>query len=134
MAVFNRPPPGGTENRFHSFWDANICSILELLIPQGEAIRNSNRQTATKNLRPNFGFIIEKICSFRGEERGPENHTECRSELVEKLTWDYYDAPYMLGTWLGSNSFRHLMRYSCMGTNMVLSAITPQRTAMENQD
>ncbi|KAF8728505.1 hypothetical protein AX14_006561 [Amanita brunnescens Koide BX004] len=53
-AVSGPPPSSGTECAFVSFWDANIRGIVELLIPEGTSIRNSNRHTETRNLRPDF--------------------------------------------------------------------------------
>ncbi|CAA7260723.1 unnamed protein product [Cyclocybe aegerita] len=116
LAIFTTvcmpPPSSGTEDSFHSFWDRNIRHIIELLIPSGKSIRNSNQHTATRKLRPDYGFILQSICPFRGEEKGPENLEDPKAELADKLNWVYNPAPYMLG-------------YYCKGPEMTLTAITP---------
>ena len=96
-AVLYSPPSGGTEDSFISFWDDNIRKIVELLVPSGRSIRNSNRYTETKKLRPDLGFLLDTACPFRGEEKGPEDTTDPKAELVDKLVWVYNPAPYMLG-------------------------------------
>ena len=96
-AVTSPPPPSGTADSFHCFWDNNIRNIIEILIPSGESIRNCNHHTATNKLRPDFGFLLNTICLFRGEEKEPGNMEDPRAELVEKLVWIYDPAPYMLG-------------------------------------
>jgi len=41
------PPDDGTESSFIFFWDFNIRRVLELLIPDGKSIRESNENTST---------------------------------------------------------------------------------------
>ncbi|PPQ84849.1 hypothetical protein CVT25_004985 [Psilocybe cyanescens] len=96
-AVATPPPITGTEESFHSFWDDNIRKPIELLIPTGKTIRNSSEHTETRQLRPSFGFLIHKICPFRGEEKGPEKPEDPKAELAGKLNWVYDPAHYMLG-------------------------------------
>ena len=96
-AVATSSPVGGTSNSFISFWDDNIRKPLELLIPTGKSIRNSNQHTETRKLRPDFAFLVKGVCSFRGEEKGPENFEDPKAELANKLNWVYEPAPYMLG-------------------------------------
>jgi hypothetical protein len=68
-AVMDKPPPDdGTEASFISFWDRNIREILELLLPLGRSIRDSNDNTDTQKLRPDYGFLVDGICLFRGEQ------------------------------------------------------------------
>ena len=93
LAVTRSPPSGGTEESFHSFWDGNIRNMIELLLPSGTSIRDCE----TKNLRPDFGFLLDTACPFRGEEEGTENPTHPKAELVNKLVCVYSHAPYMLG-------------------------------------
>ncbi|THU91563.1 hypothetical protein K435DRAFT_863292 [Dendrothele bispora CBS 962.96] len=57
-AFFPPPPLNGTENSFHSFWDANIRNVIQVLVPSGTAIRNSSQHTATRKLRPDFGYLV----------------------------------------------------------------------------
>ena len=82
---------------WHSFWDDNIRKLLEHLIPEGKTIRNGNQHTEKRKLRPDFGFLLKKICPFRGEEKGPDNSEDPKAELADKLNWVYDSAPYMLG-------------------------------------
>lgn len=96
-SVATSPPVGGTERSFISFWDDNIRKPIELLIPTGKTIRNSNQHTETRNLRPDFGFLLKNVCPFRGEENGPENYEDPKAELANKFNWVYEPAPYMLG-------------------------------------
>ncbi|KAJ3782219.1 hypothetical protein GGU10DRAFT_436776 [Lentinula aff. detonsa] len=86
-----------TEDGYHHYWDSNIRDILEVLIPEGECIRNSNYHTETGKARPDFGFLIHKRCVFRGEEKGPMSFGDPALELIETLVWVYDLAPYILG-------------------------------------
>jgi hypothetical protein len=96
-AVVESPGATGTEEYFRGFWDKNIKDVIELVLQQGQSIRNSNRHTETKNMRPDFGLLLQDVCVFRGEEKGPQNTEDPRAELVDKLTWVYKPAEYMLG-------------------------------------
>lgn len=115
MKIFNivstPPPPDGTESSFHYFWDANIRNVLELLIPTGRSIRDSNENTETGRLRPDFGFLVNGLCTFRGEEKAPGNTENPKQELGNKLNWVYDPAPYVLG-------------YYATGTNLTLAVIS----------
>ena len=91
------PPSDGTEDSFHSFWDGNIRHILELLLPTGKSFRNSGKHTATRKLRPDYAFVMNNFCPFRGEENAPGNSDDPKLELSEKLVWAYKRAPYVLG-------------------------------------
>ena len=53
------------------------------------SIHNGNRHTGIKNLRPDFGFLLGTACLFKGEEEGPENTTDPKAQLVNKLLWVY---------------------------------------------
>ena len=70
VAVAFPPPSDGTEASLISFWDDNIRKIVQLLVPSGKSIRHSNCHTETKNVRPDFGFLLNRVCLFRGEEMG----------------------------------------------------------------
>jgi len=113
--IFRYPPPDGTESSFISFWDANIRWILEYLIPDGQSIRDSNQDTGIGNLRPDFGFLLENLCVFRGEEKPPGSRADPKQELSDKLEWAYDPAPYVLG-------------YYATGSNATLVAISPPRS------
>jgi hypothetical protein len=93
----NPPDDNATENAFILFWDSNIRKVMETLIPGGVSIRDSNRHTSTKAQRPDFGFLYLNICPFRGEEKSSSNKDDPRDELVDKMTWIYDPAPYVLG-------------------------------------
>jgi hypothetical protein len=95
--VEGSPPMDGTENSFHSFWDRNLCEILEIILPRGRSIPNSNRNTETGVLRPDYAFLLKLLALFRGEEKSPSNRNNPKKELSEKLLWVYRPAPYILG-------------------------------------
>ncbi|THU96247.1 hypothetical protein K435DRAFT_839131 [Dendrothele bispora CBS 962.96] len=112
-AAYTRPPPpkGTTEESYHVFWDENIRKVVEVIVPSGTAIRNSNQDTATRRLFPDFGFVLDNRCPFRGEEKDPMNDDEDpRAELSQKFNWDYGSVPYLLG-------------YYCNGTKLTYVAI-----------
>ena len=79
--VSEPPPESGSESLFHSFWDANVRKILEFLIPFGRSARDTSRHAATGSLRPDFAFILSKLCPFRGEEKQPESNEDPKAEL-----------------------------------------------------
>jgi hypothetical protein len=79
------PPNSGSESSFHSFWDTNIRDILELLIPNGTNIRDSSAHTSTKKSRPDYGFVLDNICPFHGEEKAPTDRDDPKAELSDKL-------------------------------------------------
>ncbi|CAG8592888.1 6332_t:CDS:2 [Diversispora eburnea] len=96
--ILNNPPPReGTEDSYVSFWDVNIRFPLEFLISDGISIRNSSYNTSTFSKRPDFGFILNNVCPFRGEEKSLNNNEDPKSELRDKLCWAYDPAPYILG-------------------------------------
>jgi hypothetical protein len=94
------PDSGGTEMSFIGFWDNNIiCAIL----PPSKTIRNSNRDTSTGLLRPDFGVLTQGICIFRGEENSPTcSGDHPKRELIDKLTWTYDPAPCILGEYFNA--------------------------------
>ena len=102
FVVSEAPPRSGTESSFHSFWDANVRKILELLLPGGWSTRDGSRHTATGSLRPDFAFILSKLCPFRGEEKPPGSTDDPKAELSSKLAWAYDPAPYVLGHLMSS--------------------------------
>ncbi|GBC04664.1 hypothetical protein RclHR1_00580029 [Rhizophagus clarus] len=56
---YKTPPTDGTEYSFVGFWDSNIRSPLEYLIPNCKSIRNSNKRTSTGDDRPDYALILE---------------------------------------------------------------------------
>ena len=91
------PPDNGTESSFISFWDDNIRRVLEMLVPLGTSVRGSNHNTSTLKIGPDYGFIIENVCPFRGEEKSPTSNDDPKAELSYKLAWVYQPAPYVFG-------------------------------------
>jgi hypothetical protein len=96
-AVQPAPPEDGTEASFISFWDANIREILEMLVPFGKSIRDSSHHTSTLTNRPDYGFLKDNVCPFRGEEKPSNSRDDPKAELSDKLTWIYSPAPYVFG-------------------------------------
>jgi len=95
-AVSTPPPPPGTEYSFVYFWDLNIRSILERLLPEAKVLRNSNQHTSTNIARPGHALLLRYLCIWRGEEKQDE-FADPKTELLDKLFWVYDDAPYILG-------------------------------------
>jgi hypothetical protein len=69
--VEGSPPMDGTEGSSHSFWDRNLREILEIILPPGRSIRNSNRNAGTGDLRSDYAFLLKLFALFRGEEKSP---------------------------------------------------------------
>ena len=87
----------GTESSFHSFWDQNIRNFLTCIL-KARAIRDGNERGSTPLQRPDFGLLVNGICIFRGEEKAPSySGKHPKTELLEKVTWTYGSAPYLLG-------------------------------------
>jgi hypothetical protein len=98
ISAIEWPPPAyGTEDNFHSTWQDNIGKILKLILPAGQSIRNSNRNSSTALQWPDFGFLVKGHCVFRGEETGPASDGDPERELVDKPIWTYDPLPYILG-------------------------------------
>ncbi|KAI9455635.1 hypothetical protein HD554DRAFT_267293 [Boletus coccyginus] len=111
-AVATSPPYDGTQPAFISFWDNNIRDIMELLLPTGRSIRNSKEHTATMRCRPDYAFLMNNLCPFRGEEKSPQSTADAKQELADKVAWAYDPAPYVLG-------------YYAIGPRLTLVAICP---------
>ncbi|KAF1326915.1 Crinkler, partial [Globisporangium splendens] len=92
-------PSGATEDSFHSFWDDLICNVLNVVLSGiGASERSSNQFSSTGPKRPDFLFVVDSFCVFRGEEKAPGARIETpRRELFEKLIWTYGDVPYLFG-------------------------------------
>ncbi|GJJ14384.1 hypothetical protein Clacol_008648 [Clathrus columnatus] len=133
-AVKSRPPPEGTKDSYHGFWDRNINDIIAAILPDGKMQRNSNRDTATKGLRPDYAFLLNRFCLFRGEEKAPNSTGNPKAELAEKLHWVYDPAPYVLGALIavfssvGIYLTTTLAGYHAIGTNVALAAILRPRS------
>ena len=49
--------------------------------------------------RPDYAFLVNNLCPFRGEEKAPESNADPKQELADKLAWAYDPAPYVFGEW-----------------------------------
>jgi len=79
-------------------WDINISLLLLKALDYGEAIRDSNHGTDTWLKRPDYGFLVNNYCLFRGEEKHADSKEDPRTELSQKLeTWKYAPLTYILG-------------------------------------
>jgi hypothetical protein len=68
-AVLEDPPSDdASELSFLYFWDRNIQTVVQTLIPLGKVIRNSS------SMEPDFGFVHGGACLFRG-----------RGEITQRL-------------------------------------------------
>jgi len=113
--------PGITETLFISFWDDIIHNNLNYVLHDiGHSDRNSSNLASTGSNRPDFLFIVNSVCVFRGEEKAPGNMIEIpRGELTEKLIWSYGNVPYLFG-------------YAAIGFNAQLYAITSIKSSKGN--
>jgi hypothetical protein len=114
ISAIKTPAPSSSEylseNLYIHFWDTNICKPLQLVLPEGSPLRDSSRHTSTGMKRPDFGYLMDSICVFRGEEKGPSTPGDPKAELTEKLKWIYDPAPYVLGiTFQTTASLSHLL-------------------------
>lgn len=108
------PPPDddSTEAAFISFWDRNIREPLCTAI-NSKPIRDSDESTSTALQRPDFGQLLDGVCVFRGEEkRLGFTGKHPRDELIDKLTWTYDPAPYILGKFSLTLALIHLTLHS----------------------
>ena len=48
--------------------------VLECISPLGRSIRDNSKGTAAGSLRPDYAFLLNKLCLFWGVEEGPENN------------------------------------------------------------
>jgi hypothetical protein len=90
---------GASEASFVSFWDDMIRHVLSYVLQDvGQSERNSSHSASTGSKRPDFLFLVNSVCVFRGEEKAPGYDIATpRSELIEKMEWTYGDVPYLLG-------------------------------------
>ncbi|OQR98383.1 Crinkler (CRN) family protein [Thraustotheca clavata] len=89
--------PGDTESSFISFWDRLIRDTLDYM-KIGESNRDSKHSASTGESRPDFLYLVDSVCVFRGEEIAAKVNIEVpRNELSEKLIWSYGNAPYLFG-------------------------------------
>ncbi|KAJ7220753.1 hypothetical protein GGX14DRAFT_353960 [Mycena pura] len=113
--IVSSTPEANTEDGSHHFWDSIIRDLLHILFPKGRSTRNSSHGTQTAAFRPDFAFLCQNICPFRGEEKPPLSSDDPRSELSDKLSKPspYLEAPYVFG-------------YHAKGPILTLAAIHPK--------
>ncbi|KAL7692180.1 putative protein kinase-like domain superfamily [Plasmopara halstedii] len=87
-----------TECSFIWFWDTVFRSILDVVFTRARINRDSSKNLSTENKRPDFLFILNDVCVFRGEEAEPGTNINLpREQLYQKLTWVYGAVPYVFG-------------------------------------
>ncbi|CAI2173557.1 15222_t:CDS:2 [Funneliformis geosporum] len=89
--------PSFTEDSYHPLWQQAIYNPIKLGCKDGTYNRNSSYNTSTKQLRPDFSFLVSNVCLFRGEEKAPNNAENPANELTSKLIWTYGECPYIFG-------------------------------------
>jgi hypothetical protein len=98
FTVLDDPPSDGKEASLHSFWDDNIRKVLHLLVPEGQSVRNGINDVTTRDMRPDFAFSVDALCTFRGEEEDTDSSiSDAKTNLAEKVEWAYDPAPYVFG-------------------------------------
>jgi len=79
-------------------WDNNISSLLLKVLDDGGAIRDNNQRTGTGLKTPDYGFLLNNYCLFRGEKKCTNSKEDRRAELSQKLeAWKYAPLTYTLG-------------------------------------
>ncbi|CAJ0628134.1 10562_t:CDS:2 [Entrophospora sp. SA101] len=89
--------PSFTEDSYHPLWQQAIYIPIKLGCPDGAYNRNSSYNTSTRQLHPDFSFLVSNACLFRGEEKAPSNAEDPANELTSKLIWIYGECPYIFG-------------------------------------
>ncbi|CAK4651499.1 unnamed protein product [Aphanomyces euteiches] len=108
---------GTSEASFIGLWGDLICQVLDFVI-DGLSDRDTSRGSSTGLNRPDFIFIVDSVCVFRGEEKAPGFPIENpKQKLVTKLDWTYGKVPYLLG-------------YAAVSYHIALCAITCEDDAV----
>ncbi|CAK5187623.1 unnamed protein product [Aphanomyces euteiches] len=123
LAKMDVPNPRQTRENWHL--RALVCRILGQFNPpslgfviSGWSDRDTSRGSSTGFNRPDFIFIVDSVCVFRGEEKAPGFRIENpKQELVTKLDWTYGKVPYLLG-------------YAAVSYHIALCAITCEDDAV----
>ncbi|KAG8819275.1 hypothetical protein FRC18_012138 [Serendipita sp. 400] len=97
-ALDRTPTESGNEAACLTTRDLNISSIVKLILSQGKVIRDSNKGTNTELKRPDYGFLVNNHCLFRGEEEAPDSNGDPKTELVNKLvSYIYQPLNFIIG-------------------------------------
>ncbi|TDL22896.1 hypothetical protein BD410DRAFT_839228 [Rickenella mellea] len=115
-AIINEAPlASDTGASFINFWDNNIRQLFVMIGSAGTFVRDNNSNTSTRLTQPDLGYVVGGVCTFRGEEKqSAYSTTHPKLELVQKLTWTYDPAPYVLA-------------YYAIAATVTFVAITPQK-------
>ena len=93
---------------------------------------DSNRHTDTKKKRPDYGFLKDAVCPFRGEEKPSESRDDPKAELSDNLTWTYSPAPYVFGEhnylFVSPHYYPSRVGYYAIGPDLTLTAICAPST------
>jgi hypothetical protein len=89
---------GQTESSYHYLWDSVFRNVLDYLFTRARMERDSCNGSSTGTKRPDFLFILDNVCVFRGEEKSAEIDIRVATEeLCEQLEWGYGRVPYVFG-------------------------------------
>ncbi|CEG49436.1 CRN-like protein [Plasmopara halstedii] len=89
---------GESESSYHWFWDTVFRAVLDVVFTRARMNRDSSKNSSTGNKQPDFLFILNDVCVFRGEEKEPGTNIRLpRDELCQKLAWVYGTVPYIFG-------------------------------------
>lgn len=83
------PPQLHTEASFHGFWDCIIKFPLSYFNSSLIIGRDADQHTLTQCQLPDFVVLLDKLCLFRGEEKGDDSFVDPVLELKNKLNWNY---------------------------------------------
>ncbi|KAE8884214.1 hypothetical protein PF007_g2587 [Phytophthora fragariae] len=89
---------GRTESSYHIVWDFVIRNVLDHIFSRARIDRDSDIGSVTRKKRPDFFFILNDVCVFRGEESSPDVSIDVpTAELCSNLEWEYGSVPYVFG-------------------------------------
>ncbi|GMF14494.1 unnamed protein product [Phytophthora lilii] len=94
----SRVSNGQTKNSYILAWDLAFRCVLDVIFSQARIDRDSCNGSSTGTPRPDFLFMLDGVCVFRGEEKSPDvNISVPTEELRSNLVWGYGDVPYVFG-------------------------------------
>ncbi|KAE8972908.1 hypothetical protein PR002_g26364 [Phytophthora rubi] len=89
---------GRTESSYHIVWDFVIRNVLDHIFSRARIDRDSDIGSSTRKKHPDFFFILNDVCVFRGEESSPDVSINVpTAELCSNLEWEYGSVPYVFG-------------------------------------
>lgn len=111
-AILLTGAPDSIDSRrsFVPFWDDNIGKIIRLAFTSIKSTRGDPPSTSMDSMTPDFGVLLGGVCTFRGEEMPPKfSGRHPKKKLIDKLTWTYDPAPWILGQYFNMVSRRVMM-------------------------